>query len=655
MYYDSTHKAFVAFNPVSDVALQIGEEMYIRVFNNTGDTLGNSKICYLSGMQDDVPQASLASASNAATSISTLGVATHDIPDQTYGYITAFGTVRGINTAGCTPAEALYLSTTAGEYTNVPPESPNYLIRIGNCGKSDASDGTIIVHVSIGDNRRSTINSLNGLILEPHTTAVSSDGVNVSISLEKTGGGDLSLYFSGAFYVFDSTPAASVQLTAGSDVAPTLNYVYIPESTKVMTASTSGFPSSGAYVAVATVLVQSASSVQTDGVYKWHAWTDHIYDSEGRGHSSHVNEWIRNQHATWVSGSQLTPTGGAGTFDVAVGTGVMYQLHKHSTDSFDTSLGDNLYVINDNTTPYKKVGDLTGELTDSEGNSMSGKSFSLVFWVSGSEGTDDDKLFCNLPSGSYNNSRGAINDISNYTDYTIPTDFKGVGILLARVTVSHASGGGGSWTIEETKDLRGTIPGISALGGGSSAGAEFSDNLFKVFNVTDATKEMALDVSNVTTGTTRTLVVPDANTNIVGHNTTDVLTNKSINLDNNTVTNLLTSEPFKLTDKDTDATASTSVRKWGFYLPYSMTLTEIYASAMTGPTGDDMVIDVRYNGITVFTSTKCIIADGANAGSQTGLATTSLAKGSYLEFYIEQVGTTQAGKEVTAWVLGKRS
>lgn len=64
---------------------------------------------------------------------------------------------------------------------------------------------------------------------------------------------------------------------------------------------------------------------------------------------------------------------------------------------------------------------------------------------------------------------------------------------------------------------------ISALGG-----AEFGDDVFRINDNTDATKQLAFQVSNITTGTTRTLTVPDASTTVVGTDTTQTLSNKTI-------------------------------------------------------------------------------------------------------------------------------
>ena len=205
----------------------------------------------------------------------------------------------------------------------------------------------------------------NGGILEDHSLTVTSTGAVVSANLEKSGGGDLSLIFDGTFTNFVATPsAATVALTAGTDISPTLNYVYIPESTGLLTASTVSFPTTGQFVPVATVLCQSAASVLTYGAYKVHAWTDHLANDQDQGHLSHLNEWIRNQNATWLTGNLLTPTittnvGTPDNFDIATASGTILQLHKHTMPARNTGTGDSVYVVNDSATAYNRVTDGT--------------------------------------------------------------------------------------------------------------------------------------------------------------------------------------------------------------------------------------------------------------------------------------------------------
>jgi hypothetical protein len=478
-FWDSSNKCLAYYTDDPDVIMQVGQETWVRVYNNSGATILNGKACYLTTFFSGFPTIQLANASAAATCLSTIGMATHDIEDGTYGFIVISGTLRDINTTGCTSGNILWLSaTTSGEFTETRPGSPNYAISLGNCGEVHASTGSVLVRVTVGNNTGDVINIFNGSILEDHTALVASNGTTITLTLEKTGGGDLRLFFDGTFASFTATPsAASVNLTAGTDTSPVLNYVFIPKDTNTLTANTTGFDTTQQIVPVGTVFCQSAASAQTDKVHKFHAWTDHVADSDGQGHISHVNRWIRAQNATWLSGSALTPTGGANTYDVATTLGRMLQLHEHVVDAFDTSTGSSIFIINDSTTAYKKVGNLTQEVTDSAAGDMTGKYYKHVFWIASSEGTGVDKLYCNLPSGSYNSASSAISDLSRYANYSIPAEFTGTGILIAEVVVQNAGGAGGTFTIHDTTSLRGLVPSTSAGGGGAGGGAEAWDDL----------------------------------------------------------------------------------------------------------------------------------------------------------------------------------
>lgn len=56
----------------------------------------------------------------------------------------------------------------------------------------------------------------------------------------------------------------------------------------------------------------------------------------------------------------------------------------------------------------------------------------------------------------------------------------------------------------------------------------FVDSAFTIFDDGDTTKNIAFQASGITTATTRTLTVPDADLTIVGTTTTQTLTNKSM-------------------------------------------------------------------------------------------------------------------------------
>ncbi len=316
-----------------------------------------------------------------------------------------------------------------------------------------------------------------GYALDNPKITVSSNGTTITLSLQDNPTGDIRFLFTDGVYTHDCTPADTVALTAGTDISPTLNYVYILQSTKTLTASTSGWPGTE-HAKLGTVLCQSAASLQTDGAYKVHAWTNHT-TNDIDGELAHFSTWIRNQNATWTSGALVTPTVGVATFDLAVSAGSILQLHPHASPSFDTSLGSEVMIPNDNTTAYKRVGDLTGELTDANGVSMSNRYYNLVVWMVVSEDGGDSQLMVNLPTASYLNESDAQLDSSATAVFDIPTDFRGTGVLLARLTIKHNSGPG-SFVLSQNTDLRGLGPATSVGGGGGGAGS--LDELSDVFN-----------------------------------------------------------------------------------------------------------------------------------------------------------------------------
>ena len=148
MFYDDTNKALSYYNDVSDITVNIGQEMLARVFNNTGSTILNGQVCYLSGGANDFPDVALARSDALATSESTLGLATADIPDGEYGYVCTSGLVRSVNTSGYNIGDTLYLSdVTAGAFTDTLPVQPSYDIIVGYVTSVSTTQGTVYVQV----------------------------------------------------------------------------------------------------------------------------------------------------------------------------------------------------------------------------------------------------------------------------------------------------------------------------------------------------------------------------------------------------------------------------------------------------------------------------------------------------------------------------
>lgn len=385
-----------------------------------------------------------------------------------------------------------------------------------------------------------TMKFADGAYLDNPTVVVTSDGATITLAFEDSGGGDVRVIFSAGVVIVDCTPTLTATLTAGSDTAPMLNYAYILESAPtVITISTSGFPVTR-HAPVATVLCQSAASmVPPVGPYKVHAWTNHMSNGDG-GHLDHLNSWVRKQNATWEDGVNQTYTittngGSADNVIFTSSSGTVLQLHDHTFPAFSGT--PDMYVVN-GATAYAIATDLNTLLTDSASGSMSGRRFSLVVWGVVSQDTGDCKLYVNLPSGSYNSDAAVIADSSKFSNYTIPSEFTGTGFLISEWKLRHQTSASGTWSNVQQVNLRGQPPTIGA-GGGVAGSTEFEDSTFKILAVADNTKEIIFDASNITTATTRTITMPDADVTLGGGGVPTVYQNTfklTSNLDNTTST-----------------------------------------------------------------------------------------------------------------------
>ena len=362
---------------------------------------------------------------------------------------------------------------------------------------------------------RTGMHGWNGSLLESAAVTAASDGATITFSVEQNGGGDLIAVFSDGYYSWDTTPAATVALTAGTDTVPVLNYVYLLQSTKTLTASTAGWPATE-HAPLATVLCQTAASFVTQGAYKFHAWTDHVTQTNEQGHIADLNYWIRQQQATYISGIVQTYNINSVTnpdeVTIATTSGVALQLHSHVVPAF--AAGDDYYVVNDSGTPYLVITDLNAINADSTGATLTGRYYSLVLWIAVNEATGDCKRFINLPGGSYNTSTGVEEDADGFANYSIPNEFVGTGILCSEWKLRRQAASSGTFTSISEIDLRGLLPSLTA-GGGAGSTTEFADSTFRIFDDGDDTKKIAFQASGITTATTRTITMADQDISLV--------------------------------------------------------------------------------------------------------------------------------------------
>lgn len=83
------------------------------------------------------------------------------------------------------------------------------------------------------------------------------------------------------------------------------------------------------------------------------------------------------------------------------------------------------------------------------------------------------------------------------------------------------------------------------------------------------------------------------------------------------------------------------------------TITKVHAAVDIAPQGADLIIDVEKNGTTIFTTqaNRPVIAANANTGQSTTIDVATLNEGDYLQFSVDQVGSTTPGSDLVIQVM----
>ena len=533
--------------PGGNVTLQIGQEHLVRCRNTTGNTINNGSVVYISGQSGNKPLIALSKADDKSTAI-VFGVATENIANNDNGYVTTTGMVRSMNTFGLVEGSYVFLSaTTAGGLETSPAVAPSYKARVGYCISTHNSEGSILVDSSVVNNLTSLSDCygtptnvgdymawttskarfevtsskssfFNGTFRESFDFLLSSaDGVEIVGSLEQSGGGDLTMQFSGGEITLNCTPAQTIEVTPGTDSNPIGYMVYIPQDSETLTIATS-WPVFTQHIRVAYILVPSALYVlDHGGGYINQNWNDHLSaggaPTNDQGHLEHICNRIRQQGADWYSG--VSPDGASDSyFTINTGNvywqsteGSVFQLHPHTFTAKDTAAVDLTLVVNDPDSTYNHIQNLYTSITkDSTGNTISNnRYFNLVFWGVANKTGDGDRIMINLPSGVYTTETNGVRDTAHYDNYNFPREFdieSGTAFLICRATFKMGSN---DWTWVQTEDLRGLAPNKTAgVGGVDDHGSlgGLADDDHTQYVLVDGTRDFTGNVTgNVTLNT----------------------------------------------------------------------------------------------------------------------------------------------------------
>lgn len=113
---------------------------------------------------------------------------------------------------------------------------------------------------------------------------------------------------------------------------------------------------------------------------------------------------------------------------------------------------------------------------------------------------------------------------------------------------------------------------------------------------------------------------------------------------------------------DEGSALTTGISKVKFRLPFAMTVTSVYASVGTAPTGATVIVDINEDtggGPTSILSTKLSIdateKDSSTASTAAVISDASLAINAEITIDIDQVGSTIAGAGLKVWLRGYKT
>jgi hypothetical protein len=289
VWYDSDQESLAFYNDSSLSPVFIGENIVLKVYNNTGSTIAKGAAVYIqSGGAFTYPNVALAKADNPATA-AVIGLMNASTPTGSFGYVTSAGVITGVNTGAIAEGTVLYLSPySAGQLmSTVPPTG--YVIQVGVVAHSNSPNGTIYT-------KQTTPLAISAAIVVG-TLAINQGGTGAttaSSALSNLGGVPSSRTLTINGTTFDLTANRSWTITAAT---PTLDQV-----------TTAGNITTNAITAGGFVVSTGGNSTNWNTAFGWgnHATAGYLLASAGWSGNIFIPMNLPGQQNITVNNGQIT-------------------------------------------------------------------------------------------------------------------------------------------------------------------------------------------------------------------------------------------------------------------------------------------------------------------------------------------------------------
>jgi hypothetical protein len=178
--WNNTEKTLDLVTGSDSVTIQLGQEVVLYARNTSGATLSDGQVVMISGSQGNKPTIALAQANTVENARKTIGVVTQTIPNNSDGFVTLLGKVRGLvlDNGTYTEGDVVYLSSTvAGGITVVEPDIS---VEIGHVlATSNGGNTNGVLEVQI--NNEAAVHELEQVV-NANTAAIALNTAKVGIT-----------------------------------------------------------------------------------------------------------------------------------------------------------------------------------------------------------------------------------------------------------------------------------------------------------------------------------------------------------------------------------------------------------------------------------------------------------------------------------------
>jgi len=309
---------------------------------------------------------------------------------------------------------------------------------------------------------------------------------------------------------------ARITLNEGTDENPQENWGYaIRSGNEMILQQSDSEQTSGSFSNMFSALIPSVATTIAKGFYNSRRWTD-TKNVDGKGVISTILSKLRDitPYKSGLGANITIDTGPSpDSVDFTIEAGIVREIYLQNITAKQLSI-DGAIIVNDFDEKYREITNLNEITKDSTGATLNNRYFQILCGLSLNADGYPDRIVIKVPNGSYGNAVNAFYDTKGFMDTSFPAEFKSVYLAFAGVFKLQ----GGTQISNEALafgvnniDLRTREPGASSSGAGTSAITTFSDGDFALYNNVDSTKRMVWDLSNVSTGQTRTITMTDRN------------------------------------------------------------------------------------------------------------------------------------------------